>query len=309
MPKIKLLIIGYSRFAKRRLIPSLKKNKKINYYICSKSKKINHKKKIFFNDYNEALLKLSPQIVYISLVNSLHYKYAKKSLEMGLNVIVDKPITTSLKETKELLKIAKRKKILLSEATLFNYHRVFKKMISICNGKKNISHIQSNFNIPVVKNYKILNKTKGDCEMDMSPYAASIIRLFTNNKIKELRAYKEYFTNNKNVKKFYIMTKFKKSTYFGNFGLDGKYINQITFFTKNKIITSPERIFALPSNKNLYIISKEDNVTKKIKVKKDDCVQNFFQKILLSLKNKNFEIFYKNLLNDAIIREKIKVIK
>ena len=68
MPKIKLLIIGYSRFAKRRLIPSLKKNKKINYYICSKSKKINHKKKIFFNDYNEALLKLSPQIVYISLV-------------------------------------------------------------------------------------------------------------------------------------------------------------------------------------------------------------------------------------------------
>ena len=78
---------------------------------------------------------------------------------MGLNVIVDKPITTSLKETKELLKIAKRKKILLAEATLFNYHKVFKKILDLCKGKKNISHIQSNFNIPVVKNYKISKET------------------------------------------------------------------------------------------------------------------------------------------------------
>ncbi len=305
MPKIKLLIIGYSKFARRRLIPSLKKNKKIDYYICSKSKKINHKEKIFYNDYNKAIIKLSPQIVYISLINSLHYKYAKKSLEMGCNVIVDKPITTSLHQTKKLLKIAKRKKILLSEATLFNYHRVFDKMLKLCNGKKNILHIQSNFNIPDFKNFKLLDKIKGDCEMDMSPYAASIIRLFTNSKLKELRVYKEYFPDNKNVKKFYILAKIKNSTYFGNFGLGGKYINQISFFTKDKIIFSPERIFALPSNKNLYILSKENNVTKKIKIKKDDCIQNFFKKILLALNNRNFDFFYKNLLGDAIIRERI----
>ena len=156
MSKIKLLILGYSSFARRRLLPSIKKNKKIKYYICSKSQKINPKTRILFNDYNQALSLVSPDIVYISLINSLHFMYAKMSLKKGFNVIVDKPITTSLRETKELLKIAKRKNLLLSEATLFNYHRVFDKILQLCNGKKNILHIQSNLNHPLVKAPKIL---------------------------------------------------------------------------------------------------------------------------------------------------------
>jgi len=306
MSKIKLLILGYSSFARRRLLPSIKKNKKIKYYICSKSQKINPKTRILFNDYNQALSLVSPDIVYISLINSLHFMYAKMSLKKGFNVIVDKPITTSLRETKELLKIAKRKNLLLSEATLFNYHRVFDKILQLCNGKKNILHIQSNLNHPLVKGPKILIKNKGDCEMDMVPYVTSIIRLFTSNKIKELKIYREYFKRTKAVKNFFIMTKLKNCTYFGNFGLNREYIHQMSFFTKDKIITSPGRLFALPPNKNLYISLKVKDKIKKIKIKKDDCIQNFFKKILYVLKNKNFEIFYRKLINDAIIRDKIK---
>ena len=160
MSKIKLLILGYSSFAKRRLLPSIKKNKGIEYYVCSKSQKINPKARILFNDYNQALSLVSPDIVYISLINSLHFKYAKISLKKGFNVIVDKPITTYLRETKELLKIAKRKNLLLSEATLFNYHRVFDKILQLCNGKKNILHIQSNLNHPLVKGPKMLIKKR-----------------------------------------------------------------------------------------------------------------------------------------------------
>ena len=40
MKKIKLLIIGYSKFVEKRLIKSIKKIKKIDYRVCSKSKKI-----------------------------------------------------------------------------------------------------------------------------------------------------------------------------------------------------------------------------------------------------------------------------
>ena len=49
MAKTKLLIIGYSSFAKRRLIPSLDKNKNFNYCFCSKSNKININNKILYN--------------------------------------------------------------------------------------------------------------------------------------------------------------------------------------------------------------------------------------------------------------------
>ena len=39
MKKIKLLIIGYSKFVEKRLIKSIKKIKKMNNQVCSKSKK------------------------------------------------------------------------------------------------------------------------------------------------------------------------------------------------------------------------------------------------------------------------------
>ena len=79
MAKTKLLIIGYSSFAQKRIIPSLNINNKFTYCFCSKSKKINISKKILYNNYQDALKKFKPEIVYISTVNSTHYKYAKKN--------------------------------------------------------------------------------------------------------------------------------------------------------------------------------------------------------------------------------------
>ena len=124
MKKIQLLILGYSSFVKRRVLPAIKKIQKIEYFICSKSNKINLKEKILFNDYDKALSKNTTNIVYVSLINSLHFKYAKKALTKGFNVIVDKPITTSIRETNKLLQIAKKK--LLRLPSLIFFHILFR---------------------------------------------------------------------------------------------------------------------------------------------------------------------------------------
>ena len=144
MKKINLLILGNSNFVQRRVLSSLNKIKEIDYKICSKSQK---NKNIFYSDYIEAL-KSKPDIVYISLVNHLHYKFAKLALTKGFHVIVDKPIAPKLSQVKELIKIAKKKNLLLSEATLFNYHSVFHKIDKLIGGNKNLKFIQSNFTIP-----------------------------------------------------------------------------------------------------------------------------------------------------------------
>ncbi|MDC0366768.1 Gfo/Idh/MocA family oxidoreductase, partial [Pelagibacteraceae bacterium] len=223
MSKTKLLIIGYSSFVRRRIEPSLKKNKLFEYCISSKSNKINTNKKILYNNYEEALKKFTPEIVYISTVNSLHYDYAKKILNKGFNVIVDKPVTLNIKATKTLLKIAKEKKLLLAEATLFNYHRVFDIMKRLCNGINQIEHIQSNLNHPLVRSPREIAKINGDCESDMSPYAAAIIRLFIKNNLKNLSINRNYFINSKVVKNFYITTNSKTCNYFGNFSFKREY--------------------------------------------------------------------------------------
>tara|TARA_B100001769_G_C22109098_1_gene599603 strand:- start:237 stop:1163 length:927 start_codon:yes stop_codon:yes gene_type:complete len=299
MPKSKLLIIGYSSFARRRIIPSLKKHKKFNYCICSKSNKIDSKKKILYNHYQDALKKFKPDIVYISTINSLHYNYAKKILKKGFNVIVDKPIALNFKASKDLLNIAKRKKLLLAEATLFNYHRVFNIIKKECNGFDKIEHIKSDLNHPLIRSPKQIERIKGDCEHDMAIYASSIIRLFMKNDIKNLSVNRNYFKNTRIVKNFYIKTNSKKSTYFGNFAFEREYSQQIIFYTKDKIIYSPQRVFALPYNNNLEIIVKTKNKFKKIKVKQDDCINNFFKLVLSALKSKRFNFFYKTILQDG----------
>ena len=153
MKKIKLLVIGYSKFAEKRLIKSIKKIKKIDYRICSKTKTNSN---INYNNYLNGL-QFNPDLIYISLTNHLHYRYTKLFLKKGYNVIVDKPITESLQKTNELIKIAKSKKLLLSEATLFHYHKVFHKILKIIGGKNKLQFLQSHFNIPQVKSIKDIN--------------------------------------------------------------------------------------------------------------------------------------------------------
>ena len=301
MKKINLLILGNSNFVKRRVVSSLNKIKEINYKICSKSQK---NKKIFFNNYTKAL-KSNPDIVYISLVNHLHYKYAKIALNMGLHVVVDKPITTKLYQVKELIKIAKKKKLLLSEATLFNYHGVFDKINSLIGGNKNLKFIQSNFTIPQKKTLKQIELTQSDCFMDMSPYASSLIRLYLDSKVEHLTFFNEKFKNSKSIKNFYILAKNNKTKYFGNFAVGREYLSQIIFTSEKKIVYLDFQAFALPSNNKIKIKLKENNKFKNIYINKDDSIKNYFKKILSSIDNKRFDEFYNFALYDSKIKSMI----
>ena len=55
-------------------------------------------------------------IVYISAVNSAHYKWAKAALEAGKHVICEKPCTTTEAQTRELFALAKERNLFLMEA-------------------------------------------------------------------------------------------------------------------------------------------------------------------------------------------------
>ena len=100
--------MGYSSIVRRRVLPALKKIKKLKFEICSKSSRQQYiGESNWYRDYREALDSSDSEIVYISLPNSKHFKWAKKALLEGFHVIIDKPATTNLKETLELIKIAK----------------------------------------------------------------------------------------------------------------------------------------------------------------------------------------------------------
>lgn len=60
--------------------------------------------------------------IYLPLPPALHFKWAKMALENGKHVFVEKPSTTCLADTDELIKIASEKGLALHENYMFVFH-------------------------------------------------------------------------------------------------------------------------------------------------------------------------------------------
>lgn len=71
--------------------------------------------KFYLSDYDKALTSKNYDTVYIAVPNSLHFEYAKKALEAGKNVIVEKPICKDSQETKKLFEIANMRGLFVFE--------------------------------------------------------------------------------------------------------------------------------------------------------------------------------------------------
>ncbi len=81
-----------------------------------------------FTDYTELLEKTEADTVYIGLINSAHYPYAKEALEHGKNVILEKPFTGYLEQTLALMALAREKKLFLLEAITVLHGEIFYEM-------------------------------------------------------------------------------------------------------------------------------------------------------------------------------------
>lgn len=81
-----------------------------------------------YTDYEELLSEADIDTVYIGLVNSVHYEYARRALEYGRNVILEKPFTVTPDEAEDLLRLAADKDLFIFEAITVLHNGVFKKM-------------------------------------------------------------------------------------------------------------------------------------------------------------------------------------
>ncbi len=298
---MKVLILGYSNIVRKRVLGVLKE-KKIKIFVASKS----YKKKIpgvtkQFPSYEQALKKSKPNIVYISLPNSKHFEWAKKSLNYKYNTVVDKPITSDEKQLDELIELSKKNKRLLVESTFFNYHLQMKKIIRM---HRNDTHkkINAKFIIPRPHKKSILisKKLQGGVLMDMGPYISSIPRLFKLKKLinKRIRIIKN---KDKLIVSIKFFMGFKEGDYNGIFKFGGKYKNQITITNKKKR-SYILRVFSPPYDENLTLRSILKKRKKVIKFKKDNCFKNFFIEVLKIIKEKRFDFYYDRMRHDVVFR-------
>ena len=95
--------------------------------------------------YDELLNDIEVDTVYVALPNHLHYSYTKLALEAHKNVILEKPMTSTIEEAKELKKLAIRNHLFLWEAITNQYLPNFYKIKSLLNELGHIKIVECNY--------------------------------------------------------------------------------------------------------------------------------------------------------------------
>lgn len=136
---MKLGILGTADIAYRRFLPALSKCPEVIY--AGVASRTPEKGKKFqesyggkiYDSYDALLADKSIDAVYVPLPPALHYKWGKKVLEAGKHLLMEKPFTTSVQETEQLLELAEEKGLAVHENYMFLYHSQLariKKMIA-----------------------------------------------------------------------------------------------------------------------------------------------------------------------------------
>lgn len=79
-----------------------------------------------FEGYETMITSDEIDAVYIPLPPALHFEWTKRALENGKNAYVEKPFTTDLTDTRQLLRMAREKNLAVHENYMFVYHNQLK---------------------------------------------------------------------------------------------------------------------------------------------------------------------------------------
>ncbi|KFF10243.1 oxidoreductase [Chryseobacterium soli] len=91
---------------------------------------------VIYHSVEEMLQNADIEVVVINTPVQTHYEYAKKALEAGKNIIVEKPFTVNVEEAEELVNLAEQKGLFLSVYQNRRFDRDFLQVQKILNDKK-----------------------------------------------------------------------------------------------------------------------------------------------------------------------------
>lgn len=144
-----------------------------------------------YGDYSEMIKDDAIDVVYISTPHSLHYQYIIESLRNNKNVFCEKSITVNGTQLKEIVKLAKQKNLIVSEAMTIYHMPLYKKLHEIVHSGKigKLKMIQVSFGS--CKEYDVTNRffnkdLAGGALLDIGIYALSFTRFFLSKQPNEV---------------------------------------------------------------------------------------------------------------------------
>lgn len=328
---IRIGVLGTSDIAERRMIPAIKKNADFEYVgvAIADQKEWGEKDTLKFNFINETnkerarvfvdkfdgkyyesffdlLSDENIDAVYIPLPPALHKKWIIEALNKGKNVISEKPITCCLEDTKEIIELAKVKKLSVIENYGFVYHKQIKELKKqLKNGViGDLRTIVAKFGFPHRKesDFRYSNKLGGGALLDCGGYTIKAITSLLGNDVNvkssclvktpghEVDIYGNAYIENNNGECGFI-----------SFGMDNEYECSLSVWgSKGKAILN--RAFTAPDNLQTILTLNTNNETKDIII--EPCDQ-FAEVLSIFLDSINDIMVKKTIMDEIVVQSKL----
>lgn len=291
----KIAIVGFGNHVQKNILPAFSRLKDIEIealYVrdTNKYRELANKFGVRIKSIDENLT-VGVNWVYISTPISTHFDLASKFLEVGKNVICEKPLTESLSRAKKLFTLAKKNNVQLHEVCMYKFHKQFDHLQEILD--KNIRSLKSlnvKFTIPHLPKTDIRYNKKmgGGALLDVGYYPVSlIISLFGKPddikfvKHSELGFEVDLFGSAIFVYKYFYCL--------AEWGIGLPYSNEVSLTTENASFRY-NRIFSKPENLKTTVLVKEGFDSEEISIGEDDQFVNLFQQIIHSNIGENYSV-------------------
>ena len=211
--------------------------------------------------------------VYIPQPPSLHYKWAKRALECGKHVLVEKPSTTEYPLTKQLVELAGQNNLALHENYMFQYHSQIQEIKKILQSGElgEVRLIRANFGFPLrAKNdFRYSKEFGGGALLDAGGYTLKLATLFLGNTIRidssrlmKIAGYEVDMYGNA------VLSNDKGITCQVAFGMDCHYQCSLEIWgSQGRLNTN--RIFTAPPGYEPVVVIEKADAVKEIKLKPD----------------------------------------
>jgi dTDP-3,4-didehydro-2,6-dideoxy-alpha-D-glucose 3-reductase len=309
---MRLLILGYSSIAERRVIPAAARVEAIGEIsIASKSRAQPSgwpKAGRFFRDYEAALRESNSDIVYISLPNATHEHWIVTALAAGKHVVVDKPATITLRAGERAATEAQRTSRILAEATVFGYHPHFEALTDFIAENGPLTHVDAQFIIPPlsIENFRSHRELGGGCLLDMGPYAAASMRILGGGRPSHVTALAGGRHPETGVDMgFSVQARLANGGIFsGHFSFEGEYQNRLLIVGRSGSVMV-ERVFSPPADQRIEWRRRVRNTESVVAFEAADTFARFLEAVARAIANGDHESLRRDMLADAECRGRI----
>jgi Predicted dehydrogenases and related proteins len=300
MKKICIGVLCPSEIAFRRFMPAVLKNENIEYVGIAHANELEwfgsisndnnidilnkdlEKAKTFvdkyggkiFNSYEDLIKSKEIDAIYIPLPPALHFKWAKLALMNGKHVFVEKPSTTSYRDTKELIELAKNKKLAFCENYMFVFHSQLNYVNDLIKsgkiGEIRLLRIMFGFPFRGINDFRYCKSLGGGALLDCGGYTIKLAALLLGDTAKLVYHHLNYIKGfDVDIYGSGVLKNNIGEVAQISFGMDNSYKCELDVVgSKGEVITN--RIMTAPDGYNPILIIKTGDDEKKVVLDSDD---------------------------------------